>query len=62
MQIRVLPKKTTNILRLLHMRSGLKTQRQTDGGNWIIYDNTDPVYSDVLDFNSGENRVTYFDF
>ena len=41
---------------------GFETQRQTDGGNWIVYDNADPVYSDVLDFKSGENRVTYFDF
>ena len=41
---------------------GFETQRQTDSGSWITYDNTDPVYTDILDFGSGENRVTYFDF
>lgn len=41
---------------------GFETQRQTDGGSWIVYDNADPVYTDILDFGSGENRVTYFDF
>lgn len=41
---------------------GFETQRQTDGGNWVKYDNADPIYTDIIDFNSGENRVTYFDF
>lgn len=41
---------------------GFDTQRQTDAGNWVEYNNTDPVYTDMTDFQSGENRVTYFDF
>lgn len=41
---------------------GFETQRQTDGGNWIKYDNADPIYTDIADFKSGENRITYFDF
>lgn len=41
---------------------GFDTQRKTDGGNWERYDNINPVYSDIVNFNSGENRVTYFDF
>ena len=48
-------------LLLSHML-GFETQRQTDGGNWVKYDNADPIYTDIIDFNSGENRVTYFDF
>lgn len=41
---------------------GFETQRQTDGGNWVVYDNADPIYTDIIDFRSGENKVTYFDF
>lgn len=41
---------------------GFETQRQTDSGEWIVYDNADPVYTDIIDFKTGENRVTYFDF
>ncbi len=41
---------------------GFDTQRRTDAGTWIEYDNADPIYSDIIDFMSGENRVTYFDF
>ena len=41
---------------------GFDTQRQTDMGTWIEYDNSDPIYTEILDFKSGENRVTYFDF
>lgn len=41
---------------------GFNTQRQTDMGTWIPYDNIDPVYTDVINFESGQNRTTYFDF
>ena len=41
---------------------GFETQRQTDLGNWEAYDNKNPVFSEIIDFKSGENRVTYFDF
>lgn len=41
---------------------GFETQRHTDGGMWIEYSNEDPIYTEILDFKSGENRVTYFDF
>ena len=41
---------------------GFETQRRTDGGTWITYDNNDPIYTDIVDFGSGESRVTYFDF
>ena len=41
---------------------GFETQRQTDSGSWVKYDNIDPVYTDIIDFKSGENRITYFDF
>lgn len=39
-----------------------ETQRQTDGGSWVKYNNADPIYTDIIDFRAGENRVTYFDF
>ena len=41
---------------------GFDTQRRTDGGKWITYDNNDPIYTDIVNFESGGNRVTYFDF
>ena len=41
---------------------GFDTQRQTDAGEWIKYSNSDPVFTEIIDFKSGENRVTYFDF
>lgn len=41
---------------------GFETQRQTDSGNWVEYDNNDPIYTDIVNFKSGENKVTYFDF
>lgn len=41
---------------------GFDTQRQTDSGEWVKYDNTDPVYTDVVNFQPGQNRTTYFDF
>lgn len=41
---------------------GFETQRQTDRGNWIVYDNNDPLFTDIVDLAPGENRVTYFDF
>ncbi len=41
---------------------GFETQRQTDLGNWVKYDNSDPVYTDVINFEPGQNRTTYFDF
>lgn len=41
---------------------GFDTQRQTDSGNWVEYSNFDPIYTDIVDFKPGENRVTYFDF
>ncbi len=41
---------------------GFETQRQTDKGNWIVYDNNDPIYTDIPLFKSGENHITYFDF
>lgn len=41
---------------------GFDTQRRTDGGTWIEYSNEDPIYTEILNFKSGENRVTYFDF
>ena len=41
---------------------GFETQRQTDSGNWVQYDNNDPIYTDIVNFTSGENKVTYFDF
>ncbi|MCQ1530283.1 S-layer homology domain-containing protein [Lutispora saccharofermentans] len=41
---------------------GFETQRQTDLGNWVEYDNSDPVYTDVISFEPGQNRTTYFDF
>lgn len=42
--------------------TGFKAQRQTDAGAWIEYSNVNPLFTDVVDFKSGENRVTYFDF
>lgn len=54
--------KKYNQLAVVVYTLGFETQRQTDGGNWIKYNNADPVYSDIIDFKSGENRVTYFDF
>ncbi len=41
---------------------GFETQRQTDSGNWVKYSNADPIYTDILQFKSGDNTVTYFDF
>lgn len=41
---------------------GFDAQRQTDAGNWIVYDNKNPIHTDIVNFYSGENRVTYFDF
>ena len=41
---------------------GFDTQRQTDAGTWIPYNNADPVYTEVINFTPGENRTTYFDF
>lgn len=41
---------------------GFNTQRQTDMGTWIPYDNIDPVYTDIVNLKVNENRTTYFDF
>jgi|LSQX01.2.fsa_nt_gb hypothetical protein len=41
---------------------GFTTQRQTDAGSWIEYDNNDPLYTDVVNFASGGNLTTFFDF
>ncbi len=41
---------------------GFDTQRQTDSGAWVEYNNADPICSEIIDFKAGENRVTYFDF
>ncbi|NMA94332.1 MAG: hypothetical protein GX975_06690, partial [Clostridiales bacterium] len=41
---------------------GFDTQRQADDGSWIKYNNADPIYTKILDFKSGHNKVTYFDF
>lgn len=49
-------------LRVVVYAVGFTTQRQTDSGEWIFYDNVVPVYTDVINFLSGQNRTTYFDF
>ena len=41
---------------------GFTTQRQTDGGSWIIYDNNDPLYTNMVNFTSGKQSTTFFDF
>lgn len=41
---------------------GFGTQRRTDSGTWIEYDNADPIYTNMVNFKSGDNEVTYFDF
>lgn len=41
---------------------GFTTQRQTDSGSWIAYDNNDPLYTDVVNFVPGGNLTTFFDF
>ncbi|MDR3121032.1 MAG: hypothetical protein LBU58_06840, partial [Clostridiales bacterium] len=41
---------------------GFTTQRQTDGGTWIPYNNNDPLYTDIVDFAAGQNLTTFFDF
>ncbi len=55
-------KKTYKALAVVVYAMGFDTQRQTDMGTWIPYDNIDPVYTDVINFESGQNRATYFDF
>ncbi|MEA4961163.1 S-layer homology domain-containing protein [Lutispora sp.] len=55
-------KKTYKALAVVVYAMGFNTQRQTDMGTWIPYDNIDPVYTDVINFESGQNRTTYFDF
>lgn len=54
--------KTYKNLAVVVYANGFTTQRQTNGGDWIAYDNMTPVYSDVINFAPGENRTTYFDF
>lgn len=41
---------------------GFTAQRQTDRGSWIVYDNNDPLYTDVVNFGPGRNLTTFFDF
>lgn len=41
---------------------GFSTQRQADDGSWIKYDNTDPLFTDIINFLPGENKTTFFDF
>jgi hypothetical protein len=41
---------------------GFTTQRQTDSGSWITYDNADPLFTKIVDFTPGENITTFFDF
>lgn len=41
---------------------GFTTQRQTDKGTWINYDNHDPLYTNIVNFDPGGNITTFFDF
>ncbi|GEM_PF-662211 len=54
--------KTYKNLAVVVYANGFTPQRQNDGGDWISYDNTTPIYSEVVNFAPGENRTTYFDF
>ncbi|MDF2921551.1 MAG: hypothetical protein K0R57_465 [Paenibacillaceae bacterium] len=54
--------KTYRNLAIVVYALGFDTQRQADDGSWIDYSNTDPLFTDVVAFAPGENRVTYFDF
>ncbi len=54
--------KTYQKLAVVVYALGFETQRQTDSGSWVTYNNADPICTEVLDFKPGENRVTYFDF
>lgn len=54
--------KTYKNIAIVVYANGFTPQRQNDGGDWISYDNTTPIYSEVVNFGPGENRTTYFDF
>lgn len=54
--------KTFSRLAVVVYTLGFDTLRQTDAGNWIPYDNVEPIYTEVISFAPGENRTTYFDF
>jgi hypothetical protein len=54
--------KTYRNLAVVVYALGFATQRQADDGSWIDYSNLDPLYTEVVNFAPGENRVTYFDF
>lgn len=58
----ILQDKTYKNLAVVIYAIGFTTQRQTDSGRWIEYDNNDPMYSKIVDFVPGENITTFFDF
>ncbi|MDR1603283.1 MAG: cell wall-binding repeat-containing protein [Gracilibacteraceae bacterium] len=41
---------------------GFSTERQSDDGNWIAYNNIDPLYTNIANFAPGGNITTFFDF
>lgn len=40
---------------------GFTAQRQTDDGSWIVYDNNDPLFTNIVNFSPGKNITTFFD-
>ncbi len=54
--------KTYKKLAVVVYAIGFTTQRQTDRGSWIVYDNNDPLFTDVVNFGPGRNLTTFFDF
>lgn len=54
--------KTYKKLAVVVYTIGFTSQRQTDSGSWIVYDNNDPLYTNIIDFTPGRNLTTFFDF
>jgi hypothetical protein len=54
--------KTYSNLNVVVYANGFTTQRQTDGDSWVNYDNTTPIYSEIINLAPGEKQETYFDF
>jgi uncharacterized repeat protein (TIGR02543 family) len=58
----ILQNKIYRNLRAVVYTIGFTAQRQTDSGQWILYDNEVPLYTDITSFRPGSNITTFFDF
>ena len=49
-------------VRVVVYAMGISAERQDDSGEWTVYDNINPVCTEIEDFSPGESIPTYFDF